>query len=141
MGEYIDARYQSALESQQFKSTRQRQSEAREQQGMPPLPKTTSQLVEVVERNGNQADWGFVLFRLDYSDEDLWERFQEAFTNLIEMSIEEDEKGSKGIGRIEEGLMVKMVVDQQMKEARMEDIPGYVALVHHRSIEGGNCRC
>ena len=108
---------------------------------MPPLPETTSQLVEVVERNCHQAGWGFVLFRLDYSDEDLWERFQEAFTTLIKKSIEEDEEGSTGIGRIEEGLMVKMVVDQQMKEARMEDIPGYVVFVHHHSIEGGNSRC
>ena len=96
--------------------------------------------MEVVERHGFEADWGFVLFRLDYSDDDLWERFQEAFTNLIAKSIEEDEKGSTGIGRIEEGLIVKMVVDQQMQEARMEDIPGYVILDHHRSTKGGKFR-
>lgn len=96
--------------------------------------------MEVVERHGFEADWGFVLFRLYYSDDDLWERFQEAFTNSIAKSIEEDEKGSTGIGRIEEGLMVKMVVDQQMREARMEDIPGYVVLDHYRSIKDGKIR-
>lgn len=86
-----------------------------------PLP-TTSQLVEVVEREGYQDDWGFVLFRTDYSDESRWERFEEGFNNLIDKSIEEDEEGSTGIGRIERGLMVKMVVDEELEGARVEDI-------------------
>ena len=142
MAEYIDARYESALERQtEFKSTRQRQSEARERRGMPPLLKTSSQLVEIVERNEQQANWGFVLFRLDYSDDELWDKFQEGFTKLIDKSIEEDEEGSTGIGRIEQGLMMKIVVDQQMKDARMEDVPGYVAFFLHHSIEGWDRRC
>ena len=142
MGEYIDARYQSAIENQtEFKTTRQRQREARQRQDMPPLLETTSQLVEIVERNNQQANWGFMLFRLDYSDDDLWDKFQEGFTTLIDKSIEEDEEGRTGIGRIEQGLMMKIVVDQQMKEARMEDVPRYVAFVHHHSIEGWNSRC
>ena len=150
--EYINARHGTQSDAErkiEFKSQlRQRQNAAREQQGMPPRPETppdhqptSSQLVEVVERNGDQADWGFVLFRLDYGDEGLWERFEEAFTDLIDESVAEDEDGSTGIGRIQQGLMVKMVVDQQMTEAGLEDIPGYVNFIHHHSIEGENRRC
>ena len=147
MLEYQNAHYGIQSGAEAKPQLHQRQSVAREQQGKPPrletpLSKnpTTSRLVDVVERKGFEADWGFLLFRLDYSDDDLWEKFEETFIDLIEKSIEEDEKGSTGIGRIEEGLIVKMVVDQQMKDARMDDIPGYVIFVYHHSIEGGKFR-
>lgn len=70
-----------------------------------PLP-TTSQLVEVVEREGYQDNWGFVLFRINYSEKNRRERFKEGFNDLIDKSIEEDGEGSTGIGRVEGGLMV-----------------------------------
>lgn len=149
MLEYINARHGNQSDAErktEFKSQlRQRQNAAREQRGRPPRPETPpaaevvgqppgplptgSQLVEVVEREGFGADWGFVLFRLDYGDEESWERFEEAFNDLLEKSIVEDEKGSMGIGRIEQGLMVKMVVDPQLEEAGMEDVRRYVAFI------------
>jgi hypothetical protein len=63
-----------------------------------------------------------VLFRTDYSDGSRWESFEEDFNDLIDKSIEEDEDGSTGIGRIEKGLMVKMVVGEALEGAREEDI-------------------
>ena len=57
--------------------------------------------MEVVEREGYQENWGFVLFRIDYSEKNRRERLEEGFNDLIDKSIEE-----YGIGRIEGGLMV-----------------------------------
>ena len=141
MVEYQHAHHgiQSGAEAES--QLRQRQSIAREQQGVPPLPETTSQLVEIVERNEQQANWGFVLFRLDYNDDDLWDKFLEGFAKMVEKSIKEDEGRSTGIGRIQQGLMIDIVLDPQMRDARIEDVPGYVAFVPYHSIEGWDSRC
>jgi len=45
--------------------------------------------VEVVEREGYQENWGFVLFRIDYSEKNRRERLEEGFNDLIDKSIEE----------------------------------------------------
>lgn len=106
---------------------RERENAVRVRHGMPPRPNNpslqtplkppSSQLVEILERNQWQDDWGFVLFRTDYADEARWERFEEEFTRMIDSSIEEmvDE-------RSKEGLMVKMVVDGDLHGASYGDI-------------------
>ena len=139
---YLEARDGNKSEEErnaEFKSQlRERQNAERERLGLPPRPDTppqggsqsilgrpqltSSQLVEVVERQGYQADWGFLLFRTDYSDESRWEKFEQGFNDLIDKSIEDDETGTKGIARIEEGLMVKMVVDEGLEGANEADI-------------------
>lgn len=82
-----------------------------------PLKPPSSQLVEILERNQWQDDWGFVLFRTDYTDEARWERFAEEFNRIIDASIEEmvDE-------RSKEGVMVKMVVDEDLQGASYGEI-------------------
>ena len=141
MLEYQNAHYGIQSGAEAKSQLHQRQSVAREQQGFPPLLETTSQLVEIVERNEQQANWSFVLYRLNYSDDDLWDKFQEGFTKLIEKSIKEDEGGSTGIGRIKQGLTINIVLDPQMRDARVEDVPGYAAFILHHSIEGWDSRC
>lgn len=126
-------------------SRRAKQNALREREGLPLLPpppppppaaaaaesagaqggveaKTKSQLVEVVERNGWQSDFGFVLFRTDYSDEDAWERFEEVFNNLVDESVAAEVQGEERKW-VEEGVMVKMVVDDELQGAQAGDVP------------------
>ncbi|KAL8744814.1 MAG: hypothetical protein Q9190_002986 [Brigantiaea leucoxantha] len=146
---YFEARDGSKSEAErkaEFKTQlRERQNAERERLGLPPRPETplqeegqsaagrplptSSQLVEVVERQGYQADWGFLLFRTDYNDESRWKEFEQVFNELIDKSIEDDEVESMKIARIEEGLMIKMVVDEGLEGANMADIRGQVFLV------------
>lgn len=118
-------------------SRRAKQNALREREGMPHLPpvaaepttegaveaKTKSQLVEVVERNGWQSDFGFVLFRTDYTDEDAWERFEEVFNKLVDESVAAEVQGAER-NWVEEGVMVKMVVDDALEGAQVGDVAG-----------------
>lgn len=120
-------------------SRRAKQNALREQEGLPLLPpvaaepaaaeaveaKTKPQLVEVVERNGWQSDFGFVLFRTDYKDEGAWERFEEVFNKLVDESVAAEVQGAEREW-VEEGVMVKMVVDDALEGAEVEDVSGYV---------------
>lgn len=141
---YLEARDGSESEGERKAKSdaqlRERQNAELERLGLPPRPDTpqqgegqsvlgrplptSSQLVEVVEKQGVQADWGFLLFRTDYSDESRWEKFEEGFNELVDKSTEDDKAGSMGIVRIEEGLMVKMVVDEGLQGASMVDVRG-----------------
>lgn len=120
---------------------RERQNAERARHGMPhrpdnppsqtPLKPPSSQLVEILERNQWQDDWGFVLFRTDYTDEARWERFAEEFNRIIDASIEEmvDE-------RSKEGVMVKMVVDENLQGASYGEIAQWADLQHHQVVIG-----
>ena len=44
-------------------------------------------LLTVIEANGFQDAWGFVLFRTDYQDQSQWERFKEHFDAIVDISI------------------------------------------------------
>ncbi|MCJ1270852.1 hypothetical protein MMC22_010749, partial [Lobaria immixta] len=123
-------------------SRRAKQNALRAREGLPLLPppppaaaaaiesasaqgaveaKTKSQLVEVVERNGWQSDFGFVLFRTDYTDEDAWERFEEVFNKLVDGSVAAEVQGEEGKW-MEGGVMVKMVVDDELQGAQAGDV-------------------
>ncbi|MCJ1349950.1 hypothetical protein MMC31_008193, partial [Peltigera leucophlebia] len=117
--EELDLVTQSLAEQYGQKSNAQRKADFRAQ-----LRERENALVEILERNQWQDDWGFVLFRTDYADEARWERFEEEFTRMIDSSIEEmvDE-------RSKEGLMVKMVVDGDLHGASYGDIAQHYASV------------
>ena len=116
-------------------SRRAKQNALREREGLPLLPpvaaepaaeepvehRTKPQLVEVVERNGWQSDFGFVLFRTDYTDEGAWERFEEVFNMLGDESVAAETQGAEKPW-MEEGVMVKMVVDDALEGAQVEDV-------------------
>lgn len=116
-------------------SRRAKQNALREREGLPLLPpiaaepgtegavevKSKPQLVEVVERNGWESDFGFVLFRTDYTDESAWERFEEVFNKLVDESVAAEVPGSERKW-VEEGVVVKMVVDDTLEGAQAEDV-------------------
>lgn len=118
-------------------SRRVKQNTLREREGLPLLPPVAAesategaveairkpQLVEVVERNGWQSDFGFVLFRTDYTDEGAWERFEEVFNKLIDESVAAEVQGAENEW-VEEGVMVKMVVDETLEGAPVGEIAG-----------------
>lgn len=118
-------------------SRRAKQNALREREGLPLLPpvaaesategavetKRKPQLVEVVERNGWKSDFGFVLFRTDYTDEGAWERFEEVFNKLIDESVAAEVQGAEREW-VEEGVMVKMVVDDALEGAQVGDVAG-----------------
>ena len=132
--EYISALNAShSAQSTTFKSSqRARYNAERAQLGLPPRPdtppeiaaaaRTGSQLVEVVVREGVQADWGFLLFRTDYGDEAAWERYEQEFKRLVDKSVIDD-----GAESIHDGCMVKMVDDPELEGASVEDVRQCVA--------------
>ncbi|PSK60599.1 hypothetical protein B9Z65_749 [Elsinoe australis] len=66
-------------------------------------------VVRLVESKG-WDDFGFMLFRMDYSDDARWERFMEVYDQMLESSMDEAEAGS-GIERIRDKLFTKFVDD------------------------------
>ena len=83
----------------------------------------------MVVRQGYQADWGFLLFRTDYSDDAAWERYEQEFKRLTDKSVIDD-----GAESIHDGCMVKMVVDEELEGSRMEDVRQCVAILLQRLI-------
>ena len=131
---YISALNAShAAQSATFKSSqRARYNAERAELGLPPRPntppetaaaaRTGSQLVEVVVRQGFQADWGFLLFRTNYGDNAAWERYEQEFKRLVDKSVIDD-----GAESIHDGCMVKMVDDPELEGASVEDVRQCVA--------------
>ena len=131
-----------AAQSNDFKSSQHaRYNDERARLGLPPRPdtppenaaaaRTGSQLVEVVVRQGFQADWGFLLFRTDYSDDAAWERYEQEFKRLIDKSVVDD-----GAESIHDGCMVKMVDDEDLEGASVEDVRQCVAVFLKYMIQG-----
>lgn len=115
-----------AAESQSFKtSQRARYNAERASLGLPPRPVTPpetraagasgSQLVETVVKQGFHDDWGFLLFRTDYSDDNAWARYEAGFKRVIDKSVVDD-----GAECVQDGCMVKMVDDEDLEGAAAE---------------------
>lgn len=66
-------------------------------------------LVQLVEREG-WDDVGFMLFRMDYSDDERWERFREGLDVILEKSMDSRDP-EEGVDRLEEKLFTKFVDD------------------------------
>ncbi|CAI7568078.1 unnamed protein product [Penicillium glandicola] len=72
----------------------------RAERGLPPAPgvllfeKNDDPVVEVVERGGFD-DFGFIVFRTDYSDEGRWEQWQKEFHRIIDASMASASGGKK----------------------------------------------
>lgn len=130
--ENVDEKTPAQLKAEMHASRRAKQNALREREGLPLLPpvtaetpteraKTNPQLLEVVERNGWESDFGFVLFRTDYTDEDAWERFENVFNKLIDESVASEVQGA-GRDWVEDGVLVKMVVDDELEGAQVGDV-------------------
>ncbi|KAJ5295310.1 LysM domain protein, partial [Penicillium antarcticum] len=66
-------------------------------------------LVETIESE-NWTDVGFLMFRTDYSNEDLWNEFLEKFNTILDASIE-DAPAESGLSRIADCVFMKIVDD------------------------------
>lgn len=106
---------------------RESQNAERARLGMPPRPDTPpeiraavatgSQLVETVVKQGFQDDWGFLVFRTDYIDEEAWEMYNTEFMRLIDKSIVDDNAES-----IHDGCMMKTVDDEDLQGINLRDV-------------------
>ncbi|KAJ5967003.1 hypothetical protein N7501_003251 [Penicillium viridicatum] len=102
----------------------------RAERGLPPAPgvplfeKNDDSVVEVVERGGFD-DFGFIVFRTDYSDEQRWEQWHKEFQRIIDAPIERASGGKK----IEDKCFMPTYEDEDMAGATHEQIlqeyPGY----------------
>ncbi|KAK4862198.1 hypothetical protein LT330_003336 [Penicillium expansum] len=90
----------------------------RAERGLPPAPgvplfeKNDDPVVEVVERGGFD-DFGFIVFRTDYSDEERWEQWQKEFQRIIDVSMASASGGKK----IEDKCLLLNYEDEDMAGA------------------------
>ncbi|KAJ5547460.1 hypothetical protein N7494_005045 [Penicillium frequentans] len=95
----------------------------RAERGLPPAPrrplfkKANDAVVEIVERGGFD-DFGFILFRTDYSDEERWEQWQKEFMRIIDVSLESTSGGKE----IEDKCLTPIYEDEDMAGATHEQI-------------------
>lgn len=74
-------------------------------------------IVQIVEDAGHE-DFGFVLFRTDFSDEAKWDQWEEGFIKLIDGSL-----GKRtGHERITEGLVVPIDMDDELSGTTWEGV-------------------
>lgn len=77
---------------------------SRERKGLPPAPPkdpftdpfviADDPVVEVVERAGFD-DFGFITFRTDYSDDQVWDKWDKEYERRVDASIERASGGHK----------------------------------------------
>lgn len=86
-------------------------------------------LVELVEEE-KWPDFGFLLFRTYFDDEELWDKFQEQKDLLMDEAIDAAPPES-GLSRITANMYLKQVSDEAMKNA----MPEAVALAYRICAE------
>ncbi|RAK95646.1 uncharacterized protein BO80DRAFT_429737 [Aspergillus ibericus CBS 121593] len=95
----------------------------RERRGLPPAPpkplfeEPVDAVVQVVERAGFD-DFGFIIFRAEYSDEERWDTWQEQFLKRLDDSLAQASGGK----RIEEKLLTPIFDDSDLHGATLEQI-------------------
>ncbi|KAJ5734879.1 uncharacterized protein N7483_000004 [Penicillium malachiteum] len=95
----------------------------REERGLPPAPgvslleKNDDPVVEVVERGGLH-DFGFIVFRTNYLDDERWQQWDTEFQRIIDASIEDANGGKK----IEYKCLTLIYNDEDMADATHEQI-------------------
>jgi hypothetical protein len=82
-------------------------------------------VVQVVEDAGYE-DFGFMIVRLDYSDEDAWTRWSETFDRPVDRSLAE----SAGGERIMDKLLLPLVEDVQLEGTGLHGAVRCVTPIH-----------
>lgn len=85
--------------------------------GVPLFEKNDDPVVEVVERGGFD-DFGFIVFRTDYSDEQRWEQWHKEFHRMIDDSMERASGGKK----IEDKCFMPTYEDEELAGATHNEI-------------------
>lgn len=91
--------------------------------GAPPISQEQRDLhplVKQVESSGFQ-DFGFILFRTDYSNEARWQRFVEEYDPLLQRGMDNASPES-GIDRIRDKLFIKIVDDDVLDSSSPADV-------------------
>ncbi|KAJ5724338.1 hypothetical protein N7488_002373 [Penicillium malachiteum] len=97
------------------------------------LKKNDDPVVEVVERGGFD-DFGFIVFRTDYSDEERWEQWLKEFQRIIDASVERASGGKK----IEDKSLILTYDDEDMAGVTHEQIlQAYYGYQESESIPPG----
>jgi hypothetical protein len=94
-------------------------------------------VVQVVEDAGYE-EFGFMVVRLDYSDQDAWVRWSESFDVPVDRSLAE----SVGGERITDKLVLPLVEDAQFEGTGWHGAVRYVTLIHsimHRKLACVSC--
>jgi hypothetical protein len=82
-------------------------------------------VVQVVEDEGYE-DFGFMVVRLDYSEQDAWERWTDTFGEPIDRSLAQ----SLGGERIMDKFLLGMVEDAQLEGTGLHGAVTWVTLIH-----------
>ncbi|KAH0343199.1 hypothetical protein KCU81_g5333, partial [Aureobasidium melanogenum] len=77
-------------------------------------------LINLVEEN-NWEDFGFVVFRTCFGDEQLWEAFRELWDPLLQHGFDVAPT-SKGFDRVRDKLLMKVVDDEMTENAKAEGV-------------------
>lgn len=77
-------------------------------------------LVNLVEDN-NWDDFGFLVFRTYFGDEQLWEAFRELWDPLLQHGFDVAPT-SKGLDRVRDKLLMKVVDDEMTENAKAEGV-------------------
>lgn len=109
-----------------FAVTRARIQAADAAIGRPPrnMLETEHSLVKVVKDAGYE-DFGFVLFRTDFTSDSRWERFVAEWNVLIDKRLDEA-LPETGLQRIKEKVFTKIVDDDCMSGMGPENVALYV---------------
>jgi hypothetical protein len=79
-----------------------------------------SPLVQAVQRAGF-PEWGYVIFRTDYSDEARWDRFQEiVFDEMCDVQMSKESE--TGLQAVKDKLSSKPVEDPALAGASVADV-------------------
>ncbi|KAJ5914229.1 hypothetical protein N7504_003112 [Penicillium tannophilum] len=95
----------------------------RAERGLPPAPgvplfeENDDPVVEVVERGGFD-DFGFIVFRTDYSDEERWQQWHKEFQRIIDASMKRASRGEK----IEDKCLLLTYEDEDMAGVTHEQV-------------------
>lgn len=97
----------------------------REKKGLPPAPQKPifddtpkdDPIVQVVERAG-LSDFGFMIFRTDYSSEERWEKWQEEYHKILEATFAEISGGKK----IEDKFLTSLFENEVLNDVGLPQI-------------------
>jgi hypothetical protein len=89
-----------------------------------------SPLVQAVQRAGF-PEWGYVIFRTDYSDEARWDRFQEiVFDEMCDAQM--NKESETDLQAVKDKLSFKSVEDPALAGASVADVKRYVLFFLYR---------
>jgi hypothetical protein len=92
-----------------------------------PMPKPDVDAVVQVVKEAGYDDFGFPIVRLDYSDEDAWERWKAAFDVLVDQSVDDCLGGDK----VKNKLLTMFVEDEHLQGTGWDGAVTYVTKPKH----------